>query len=245
MLIEICAGNLQSALNAQSAAAHRIELCSNLALGGTTPSAGLIRSVRQSVHLPIHVLIRPRAGDFCYTQSEIEVMRQDIRYCKSIGIEGIVIGLLTPDGSIDRLQMRHLIDLARPMSVTFHRAFDQAADPLQSLQQLMALGIDRLLTSGQQATAWEGRELISELVKRANGRLTILPGSGINAANILPLKAFTNATEFHLSAKQKVKSPFNPSSAKLSFSPCAAIPDYDRFETSEEIVRSIIAMSQQ
>lgn len=242
MFIEICATNLQSALHAQAAAAHRIELCANLELGGTTPSAGLIRMARQSLHIPIHVLIRPRGGDFCYTQSEIEVMRQDIRYCKSLGIDGIVIGVLNADASINREQMRHLIELARPMSICFHRAFDLLADPQRGLKELLQLGVDRLLTSGLEPTAWQGRTLIRSLVQEAGEDLVVMPGSGINEDNIMALQKETGAVEFHLSAKKRIASSFEGTHSKLSFSPCDAIPDYDRFETDPERVQNILKL---
>ena len=243
MTIEICTANLQSALNAQAAGADRIELCSHLGLGGTTPSAGLIRMACQSLHLPVQVLIRPRGGDFCYTQSELEVMRQDIRFCKAAGAKGVVIGVLNPDATIALSQMRHLVDLARPMEVTFHRAFDQTAEPVERLEELLRLGVDRLLTSGQKATAWEGRHLIRELVAQAGSRLTVMPGSGISADNLLQLREETGAMEFHLSARKRVASAFDASLTDLHFSPCTELPAFDRYESDPELLARVMALA--
>lgn len=198
MVVEVCLAGVESAVSAQAGGASRIELCENLGEGGTTPSWGTIALVREKLSIPIHVMIRPRGGDFCYSDLEFEVMRRDVAGAVSLQANGVVFGLLTPQGHVDMERTRELIKLARPLSVTFHRAFDVAVDPLAALDDLLALGVDRLLTSGQRATAWEGRGLIRELQARANGRLHIMTGSGVNASNAAALLAATGIHEIHV-----------------------------------------------
>jgi copper homeostasis protein len=188
---------------AQAGGATRIELCSNLLEGGTTPSSGLLGMVRQQLHIPIHVLVRPRGGDFCYDQLELEVMRRDISAAKALGADGIVLGLLRPDGSIDSGAARELIELARPLKITWHRAFDMATDPLSALEEVIALGADILLTSGQQPTALAGKELITKLHRQSAGRINLMPGGGVNADNLLELALSTGCRQFHSSARRQ------------------------------------------
>jgi copper homeostasis protein len=202
--IEVCCGSAQSAINAQAGGAHRVELCQNLEAGGTTPSAGEILLARKNLSIKLNVLIRPRDGDFLYSDHELEVIRQDILFCKNAGVDGVVIGFLTQDGSIDQRVMAEMIKLARPMSVTFHRAFDVCRDPKTALEQLIDLGVDRLLTSGQKPTAEEGAELIHQLVLQAGKHLVVMPGSGIRNHNIVDLIKSTNAIEYHVSARKTV-----------------------------------------
>ena len=198
MIVEVCLVGVESAVSAQAGGASRIELCENLAEGGTTPGWGMISLAREKLSIPIHVMIRPRAGDFVYSDLEFEVMKRDVITAVSLQVDGVVFGLLTPDRDIDVGRTKELMDLARPLSVTFHRAFDATTDPLSALDDLIRLGVNRLLTSGQQATAWEGRELIRELVESANGRLHIMAGSGINAHNAAELIAATGIQEIHV-----------------------------------------------
>jgi len=201
MLLEICASTYQSALNAQRAGAHRIELCTELGVGGLTPSYGMLHRVMAELTIPVHVLIRPRSGDFTYTEAEIEIMKEDIRICKEMGCAGVVIGVLKEDLTIDIAKTKTLLKLARPLSVTFHRAFDWTKDPFAALETLAEIGVDRILSSGQEKGAVLGIELLEALKKRANNRLEILPGGGINASNISKFKALgfpavhTSATE--------------------------------------------------
>ncbi|WP_028297099.1 copper homeostasis protein CutC [Olivibacter sitiensis] len=203
MKLEICANSFESACTAQEAGAHRIELCANLEIGGTTPSYATIALVKQRLHIPTYVLIRPRAGDFLYSQAEYDCMAKDIEICRQLGCEGVVIGLLFPDGSVDKERTTSLVKIAEPMGVTFHRAFDCCQNPLQALEDIIATGCQRILTSGQQASAIAGAAFLQELVEQANDRISIMPGSGINSANIEELIRQTKAKEFHCSAKKE------------------------------------------
>jgi copper homeostasis protein len=204
--LEICADGVKSAIEAQNAGASRIELCGNLAEGGITPGYGTVMSARSQLDINLHVLIRPRAGDFLYSDVEMNIMRRDIEICRKCGADGIVIGLLRPDGSIDLDRTSELAGLARPMSVTFHRAFDLCSDPLQGLEDVIRSGADRLLTSGQRKSALAGAELLSTLVKQAGERIIIMPGGGINEENIGIIAKETGAREFHLSARKTIAS---------------------------------------
>ncbi len=202
-LLEICANSFQSAINAQKGGADRIELCANLWEGGTTPSLATIEKSVKELTIPVFVLIRPRGGDFSYSDSEFEIMKGDIEHAKKAGARGIVSGVLLENGQIDKVRTRELIQLTYPLPFTFHRAFDQVPDPLKALEELIDLGVNRILTSGQKAKAIEGIDLIQDLLKKAANRIIIFPGSGINADNI---KAFYNVgcREFHFSAQSKL-----------------------------------------
>ena len=205
--IEICCDSYLSVRNAMSAGADRIELCSNLSVGGTTPSYGLLKQCSMMKRdIPINVLIRPRAGDFLYDDAELEEIRQEIILCKNLHFDGIVAGFLNDDGSIDTQTTAEMVQLARPLSFTFHRAFDVSDDPFKNLEDIIATGADRILTSGMKHKAIDGKDLIAELIRRANGRIIIMPGSGINAGNILNIKQLTNASELHFSASSTVNS---------------------------------------
>ena len=199
MIIESCCTTLEEALSAQARGAYRIELCTDLSVGGVTPPHDLIRSVVNALTIPVNVLIRTRTSlDFVYSDDEIQQMIEDIDYCKSAGAAGIVVGALTPEGHIDIAAMRRLIAAAKPLPVTFHRAYDVSTeDPFEALEQIIALGCTRLLTSGQAADAWEGRDLIRQLVDRAADRLIILAGRGVTPQNIESLATATGAREFH------------------------------------------------
>jgi len=199
--LEICANSVASAVAAQDGGADRVELCQSLEVGGVTPSYGQIKLARQSLHIGIHVLIRPRAGDFVYSSIEFEEMKADIIYCKEIGCDGVVFGLLLPDGTVDEARTSELASLASPMQVTFHRAFDVVRDPSAALESIVKAGCTRLLTSGMRNMAVEGAELIAELIVQARGRIEIMPGSGIDESNILPIARATGARAFHTSAK--------------------------------------------
>ncbi|MFB9864411.1 copper homeostasis protein CutC [Rufibacter immobilis] len=203
--LEICIDSVASAMAAEQGGAQRVELCDYLAGGGTTPSAGMISLVRASISLPLHVLIRPRRGDFLYSTAEMEIMKRDIQVCRDLGADGVVIGLLTKDGTIDLTRTEELIRCAGPLSVTFHRAFDLTRDPLAALDDLLKLNVDRLLTSGQEATALQGVPLLWELQERAAGKLIIMPGSGVNPANVREIMASTGVSEIHASVRRKVE----------------------------------------
>ena len=205
MIFEVCANSIQSAINAQNGGATRIELCSGLEIGGITPSYGLINECKNRVNIPIHVLIRPRGGNFVYSSPEIEIMKKDIQFCKSIGIDGIVIGVLDADGNVDKSIMKELVILAQPMKVVFHRAFDRAKNPHQTLNSIIEIGCDILLTSGQQPKAIDGIELIEKLVQQANGSLEIMPGSGVSVDNVVEIVEKTGVTSIHFSGKEVVE----------------------------------------
>jgi len=201
IILEVCAASLASGIAAQQGGADRIELCANLNEGGTTPSPGTIQSVRKFCTIEIYPIIRPRGGDFLYDEGELEVMTRDILFCKNAGCDGIVMGILHADGQVDKDQVSRLVELAWPMGVTFHRAFDMTADPNQALTDILDTGCERILTSGQQPTALEGAPLIADLIRQAAGRIIIMPGSGIREHNIAALVRETGATEFHTSAR--------------------------------------------
>lgn len=200
MQVEVCVFSIESCINAQRAGAHRVELCSGLYEGGTTPSQGLIQRARSVLSIQLYVMIRPRGGDFCYDDDELEVMRLDILAAKKCGADGVVFGLLKPNGQVDHERTKELVELAKPMGVTFHRAMDVAADPFDALEAIIASGAERILTSGQLNTAVEGKELIQQLVEKANGRIEIMAGSGVNADNAL-LLAETGVNALHLTGK--------------------------------------------
>jgi copper homeostasis protein len=201
MTLEIACFTIAGILTAQNAGADRIEFCENPYEGGTTPSYGALKILKPLIHIPVFPIIRPRGGDFLYSKEEFEIIKNDILLCRELGYEGVVIGLLNPDGSIDSLRLKNLVDLAYPMEVTFHRAFDRCADPITSLEQIIEAGCHRILTSGQRPTAPEGGKLLKELVQVADGRIIIMPGSGVKSSNIINLFQETGATEFHASAR--------------------------------------------
>lgn len=202
MKIEICLESAEAAFAAQEHGANRVELCANLQVGGTTPNAGTIFMTRKLIDIPLFVLIRPRGGDFCYNRNEIEQMKYNIQLCKSLGVDGVVIGLLNKNGTVDVATTKELVDLARPMQVTFHRAFDRCLNPLEALEQLIDIGVNRILTSGQTPKAMDGIVLLTELVEKAGNRIIIMPGSGVNSDNINELITTTKAKEIHFSAHQ-------------------------------------------
>ncbi len=204
MLLEICANSYQSALNAQKAGTHRIELCSELSIGGITPSYELLNKVMKDIHIPVYVLIRPRGGDFSYSNEEFEIMKENILICKELGCKGIVSGVLHTDNRIDIKRTQELIALSKPLSFTFHRAFDEVPEPIIAIRELMSMGVDRLLTSGQKNTAIEGLDLIVELQEIAKNELIVMPGSGINDQNCKTFK-IAGFEEIHASASKKIK----------------------------------------
>ena len=240
ILIEVCVDSVASAIAAERGGADRIELCSSLIEGGVTPSAGLIETVRAVVSLPLHVMIRPRAGDFCYDSDEIEIMRRDIATARHLGANGLVFGILKPDGEIDSERTRRLVQLARPLSVTFHRAFDMTADLLRALDEVCSLGIDRVLTSGGEPSSLQGKQKIAQLVSKAQDRVVIMPGGGIKPENVLGLVQDTGAKEIHVGLRNSVPSPMihrNPAVAMGALEG----REYQRFVVAEEDVRKLRA----
>ena len=205
--IEVCAASVESALAAEKGGADRIELCAALSEGGLSPSPGIIKYACENLSIPVFVLIRPRTGDFLYSNAEFETMLADIQASKAYGAKGVVCGMLTAEGTIDYLRMKMLVEYAKPMEVTFHRAFDMAKDPFTALEEIIKLGCTRILTSGQANSATQGAELLAQLVKKAGNRIIIMPGSGVKPENINSLAKLTKASEYHLSASATLPSP--------------------------------------
>lgn len=205
--LEICAGSIQSALAAQAGGAHRVELCQSLEQGGLTPSWGLVRQARALLTIPVFVLIRPRPGSFAYDAHELAIMQADIRACQELGCAGVVLGVLTPDNRVDVARTQALVQLAHPLPVTFHRAFDDCPDLPTALEDVVATGCQRLLTSGGQPTARAGLAALAALGQQAAGRLSLMPGAGITPATLPTLLAHTGACEFHASARRPQPAP--------------------------------------
>ena len=203
---EICANSVASCIAAQEGGADRVELCSGIPEGGTTPSFGMIRKARASIDIALNVIIRPRGGDFLYSVDELEEMIHDIRIAKELGADGLVFGCLTKEGNIDKEAMSKLMEAAKDLPVTFHRAFDHSADPMTALEDIIELGCARILTSGCRPTAMEGSGLLAELVKAAGERIIIMPGCGVNEGNIAEIARLSGAREFHFSAREPVES---------------------------------------
>ena len=202
-MLEIAVFNISSAIAAEKAGANRIELCENPYDGGTTPSYGTLKTVCEKISIPVFPIIRPRGGDFYYNDEEFEVMKKDIALCKELGFKGAVTGLLHKDGSIDIERTKQLVELAYPLQITFHRAFDRAKEPLAALEDVIKTGCARILTSGQKPNVLDATALVKELVLQAAGRIVILPGSGVRSNNIFQLAKETDAKEFHSSARKE------------------------------------------
>ncbi|MHB1557169.1 MAG: copper homeostasis protein CutC [Isosphaeraceae bacterium] len=216
--IEICVGDVESAIAAEAGGADRVELCDNLAVGGTTPSFGTIAETHRRLRIPIHVLIRPRAGDFCYSERELAVMERDLEAARAIGVAGIVLGVLTTRCAIDSARLARLVEAARPLSVTFHKAIDTTEDPLRNLDSLIELGVDRVLSSGGQASAIEGAAMLRSMVERAQGQIAIMAGGQVLTATASDLVRRTGVREIHVgSAVSRVAEHFQ--TADLPFPP--------------------------
>ena len=203
---EICANSVASCIAAQEGGADRVELCAGIPEGGTTPSFGMIRNARECISIALNVIIRPRGGDFLYCETELREMVYDIQAAKELGADGLVFGCLRPDGSVDMEAMSVLMDAAGDTPVTFHRAFDHTSDPFKALEDIISLGCARILTSGCRPTALEGADLLAQLVKKAAGRIIIMPGCGVREGNIAEIARLSGAREFHFSARESVES---------------------------------------
>lgn len=234
-ILECCADSVQSAVNAEKGGANRIELCSALIIGGLSPSICLFDQVRKHCSLKINALLRPRFGDFCYDSYELEIIKNEIKLFREHGANGVVIGVLKPDGELDMESMKALIETAKDMDVTLHRAFDVAEDPFKVLEQSKELGINTILTSGQKNTAIEGAELIKELVKQS-GNVDILVGSGVSAQVIESLYNKTNATSYHMSGKVTLDSRMTYRKQGVSMG-AAGVSEFEIFETSVQKVK--------
>lgn len=200
-LLEIAVFTYHSALLAQAAGADRIELCENPAEGGTTPSYGYLKKVAENLHIPVFPIIRPRGGDFLYSAEEWDIVLKDIQLCKELGFTGIVTGSLNKEGWVQEEQLRRAVEIAYPMQVTFHRAFDRVADPYVALEQIIAAGCTRVLTSGLHPEVMAGIAILTQLVQQAKNRIVVMPGSGVRSSNLALLKEKTGAREFHASAR--------------------------------------------
>ena len=206
MILEIAVFNIQSALAAAAAGADRLELCENPFDGGTTPSYGTLKTIREKISVPVFPIIRLRGGDFLYAEEEYEVLKKDVLLAKELGFEGLVTGLLNADGTVDKERTAMLVEIAYPLEVTFHRAFDRASEPLKALEDVIDCGCQRILTSGQVPNAFDGKALIKQLTEQADERIIIMPGSGVRSNNIAALASYTGAAELHSSARKMLPS---------------------------------------
>jgi copper homeostasis protein len=240
LVVEICADSVESALAAQRGGAHRIELCSNLLEGGVTPSAGLISTVRKQLAIDLSVMIRPRGGDFCYSPDEFETMKQDVRTAKQLGADGVVLGILRVNGHVDVDRTRRLIDLARPLKVTFHRAFDMSCDLDGSLEEVIRTAADRLLTSGGKQKVEDGIGTVRRLQQRARNHIAMMVVGGINESNIHRILAETGVTEIHASARTTMPSAMKHRNEEISMGAIKG-HEYQRLVVLEERVRRLLA----
>jgi len=236
LVIEVCVDSVESAMAAQQGGADRVELCDNLMEGGTTPSAGAIELARKHLDLGLQVIIRPRGGDFCYSDIEFEIMQRDIDVAKDLGADGIVIGILRPDGSIDVDRTAVLVVQARPLNVTFHRAFDVCRDPHQALEDLISLGVDRILTSGQAFSVLEGLDLIADLVQLAGDRTIIMPGGGTER-NIQKVVSESGVKEVHVIGPMSVESAMEYRTHTVYMGGELRPPEYSRLSTDPEKIK--------
>jgi copper homeostasis protein len=238
-LIEACVESAEFAVAAARAGADRLELCDNLVEGGTTPSAGALAVALERTGIPVMAMIRPRGGDFVYSDVELDVMRRDVVMARELGAHGVVLGLLDRDGSVDRERTARLREVAGPLSVTFHRAFDVARDPFESLEMLVELGVDRVLTSGQRPTALEGLKLIGELARAAGRRIAILPGGGIRPTNVSQVLAVPGIREVHVYAARAYPSPMRHRNPSVVMGRRYEPDEYERNEWDPEAIRNL------
>jgi copper homeostasis protein len=241
LIYEICVDSVQGVRAAKAAGAQRVELCANLLEGGTTPSRGTIKTAREISGIGVHVIIRPRGGDFLYDADEFAAMAADIDAAKAEGADGVVIGLLTADGDVDVPRTRELIARARPMSVTFHRAFDMTRDPFTALTALIELGVDRVLTSGQEASVLEGLPLIAELIRRAGDKIIIMPGAGITARNVERIISEAKPKEIHFAALEPEAGGMRFRRGHVFMGGELRAPEYHRLVTSGAVIRTVMS----
>ena len=239
VLLEVCVDSIESALAAERGGARRIELCSSLMEGGVTPSAGLISSIRRKLSIDVHVMIRPRGGDFSYSAEEFETMEQDVLTAKQLGANAVVFGILTNDGDVDVSRTRHLVQTARPLNTTFHRAFDMSRDLSKSLADVIEAGADRVLTSGGEQSVEDGIPRIAKLVQAAGQRVAVMVGSGITESNVHRIIRETGAREIHASLRASVPSPMRYRNDKISMGSVKG-REYDRVLVSEDSVRRLL-----
>ena len=241
MIYEICVDSVAGVRAAKAAGADRVELCADLLEGGITPSLGMIRQARAVDGIRVHVMIRPRGGDFVFDDDEFAIMRADVEAAKVERADGVVLGVLTADGEIDIERTDELLSLARPLSVTYHRAFDMTRDPVRALKALVDLGVDRVLTSGQEATVLEGLPLLTELFQLAGDRIVVMPGGGITSRNVGRIVDMLKPKEVHFAALQSVSSPMRFRRPHVFMGGELRPPEYERLDTSMDSVRAIMA----
>lgn len=235
--IEICANSAQSCVEAEAGGASRVELCAGIPEGGTTPSYGEIKTAQElTSHIDINIIIRPRGGDFLYTPAEVTSMLHDIRMAKELKVHGVVFGCLTEEGDVDVELLHRLVEASKPLSVTFHRAFDVCRDPFTALEQIIGAGCDRILTSGQEKDAVTGIPLLAELVKRAAGRIIIMPGCGVREDNIARIEAETGAVEFHTSARSVIHSKMKYRKERVPMGSSVVTSEFETVETDRNKV---------
>lgn len=241
LTFEVCVESAEAAIAAQEGGADRVELCSDLLEGGLTPSHGTLRVARERLRIGIMAMVRPRGGDFCYSDTEFAVMREDLLAARQLGANGVVFGILNPDGTIDRERTGELVDLARPLPVTFHRAFDVTRDPFEALDTLIGLGIDRVLTSGQEPTVLEGLDLIAELVRRAAGRIIVMPGGGITEWTMGRIAEASGAAELHFASLEPREGRMVHRNSRVFMGGTLRPPEYSQDVTRAESVAAVIA----
>ena len=237
-ILECCVDSVESAIEAEKGGANRIELCSALVIGGLSPSKALFEKVKEQVNIKIHVLLRPRFGDFCYTDFEHEIIKKEIKMFKELGADGVVIGTLKSDGSLNLEQMKELVEEAEGMSITLHRAFDMCADPFRTLEEVKELGIHTILTSGQKNSCIDGKDLLGQLMKKANREVDILIGGGVDVSVIPALYESTGATSYHMSGKVTLDSEMQYRKEDVSMG-VASMSEYQIWRTSAERVSQV------
>jgi copper homeostasis protein len=245
LTFEVCVESAEGAIAAEAGGAHRVELCSDLLEGGLTPSHGTLAVTRARLRIGVMAMVRPRGGDFCYSDTEFAVMREDLLAAKQLGANGVVFGILNADGSVDRERTAELVALARPLPVTFHRAFDVSRDPFEALDTLVALGVERVLTSGQEPSVLEGLDLLGELVKRAAGRIIVMPGGGITERTIGRIASATGATELHFASLEPREGRMAYRNTRVFMGGTLRPPEYSQDVTRPESVAALIAAARQ
>jgi len=240
-ILEVCSGSLASAIAAEKGGAYRVELCDNLYEGGTTPSLGTIELARIKLSIRLHVIIRPRGGDFLYTDLEYEIMKRDVERCRQAGVDGVVIGFLTADGQVDVKRTREMVQIARPMAVTFHRAFDMTRDPFEALETLKLTGVNRILTSGQKNQAVDGAHLLAQLVKQADDVISIMPGGGLNEQNISAFAKSVQASEYHATLRHTIESGMTFRRNDVYMGGLSVIPEFSNLEADPARVAAMVA----
>jgi copper homeostasis protein len=235
-ILEIAVFNYSSAILAEQSGADRLELCENAGEGGTTPSYGTLKQVKSNLKIPVFPIIRPRGGDFLYAEDELLIMKQDIKLCKELGFEGVVFGMLLPNGRVDKENCKRLVDLAYPLEVTFHRAFDRSIDAFEAMEDIVECGCSRILTSGRVPNVSDGTELIKELIAVAGDRIIIMPGSGLRSSNVVSIADATGAVEFHSSARTNIPSAMKYSNSNMKESSQVVSVDVEEIKTTKNLL---------